>query len=133
MARPTLPASGGDLGFWNVALVAAINDISDRADGQLPKTTRSASYTLTAADIATTVYVTAATAVTITVPTGVGTAEQRCLIRARGAGQVTIAAGTGMTLNSVAETPPFVMAGQHAVVEIVWFSGTEAYVDGALA
>lgn len=131
MADPTLPADG-DL-TWGPTLRAALLDTSRRADGTLPKTTKTTSYTLGAGDVGTTVYMNSATALTVTVPTGVGAAEQRVLIRQQGAGAVTITAGSGMTLQSVGETPPFVMLGQHAMVELVWFSGTVVYVDGALA
>jgi hypothetical protein len=134
MARPTLPANGGDIGFWDVSVRAAIFDTSDRADGRLPANVRTAtSYTAVAGDIATTVYRDLTVANTVTIPTGVGQPEDRILVRQKGTGTTSIAAGAGMTLVSVGRTAPFALAGQGAIVEVVFESSTRAYVDGAIA
>lgn len=132
MARPTLPADG-DL-TWGPVLRAAINDASDRADGRLPAFARTAaSYVATAADVATTIYRNLTTANTVTIPIGIAQAEDRILVRQKGTGVTSIAAGTGMTLVSVGRTAPFALAGQGAIVEVVFESSALAYVDGAIA
>jgi hypothetical protein len=132
MARPTLPADG-DL-TWGPPLRTAIFDTSDRADGRLPANVRTAtSYTVVVGDVGTTVYRDLTVANTVTIPTGVGQPEDRILVRQKGTGTTSIAAGTGMTLVSVGKTGPFALAGQGAIVEVVFESATRAYVDGAVA
>jgi hypothetical protein len=108
MADPDLTAlDDGDLN-WGSPLRAVLLDTSRRADGRLPANVRTGTaYTAVLADIATTVY--------------------RNLT-----GTTSIVAGSGMTLVSVGRTAPFAMAGQGAIVEVVFESSTLAYVDGAI-
>jgi hypothetical protein len=134
MARPALPADGAEIGTWGDDVRNAIWDTSDRADGRLPANVRTGtSYTAVTGDVATTVYRDLTVANTVTIPTGVGQPEDRILVRQKGTGTTSIVAGSGMTLVSVGRTAPFAMAGQGAIVEVVFESATRAYVDGAIA
>jgi hypothetical protein len=133
MADPDLTAlDDGDLN-WGSPLRAVLLDTSRRADGRLPANVRTGTaYTAVLADIATTVYRNLTVANTVTIPTGVGQPEDRILVRQKGTGTTSIVAGSGMTLVSVGRTAPFAMAGQGAIVEVVFESSTLAYVDGAI-
>lgn len=134
MADPVLPTDQASNGVWGPIINNAILDTSRRADGRLPANVRTgSSYTVVLADIGTTVYRDLTTANTVTIPTGIAQPEDRILVRQKGAGTTSIAAGSGMTLVSVGKTAPFALAGQGAIVEVVFESSTRAYVDGAIA
>jgi hypothetical protein len=137
MADPDLTAlDDGDLN-WGAPLRAILLDNSRKADGRLPANVRTAtSYTATTTDIATTIYRNLTVANTVTIPTGIAQAEDRLLVRQKGTGVTSIAEGSGMTLTAVgyaAATTSFPMAGQGAIVEIVFESSTAGYIDGGLA
>lgn len=110
----------------------------DVAEGNDPRfvgvgiTDKSAAYTLTAADAGTVIRSTAATAITITVPDSVFTAGQIVEIMQYGTGQVTVAAGAGVTLRSTA-TAPLKISDQYAALSILFLSASEAVVTGGLA
>lgn len=134
MADPDLSAlDDGDLN-WGPPLRSVLLDTSRRADGRLPANVRTgSSYTAVTGDVGTTIYRDLTTANTVTIPTGVGQPEDRILVRQKGSGTTSIAAGSGMTLVSVGKTAPFALAGAGAIVEVVFESSTRAYVDGAIA
>ena len=89
-------------------------------------------YTLVASDAGKLVTLTNAAAITLTVPGAVFTAGQRVDIGQRGAGAVTVVAGSGMTVNP----PPggsLVMQGQYAYASLVLISATVADLVGLMA
>jgi hypothetical protein len=137
MADPVLPVDHASDGVWGPIINNAILDTSRRADGRLPANVRTAtSYTATTTDIATTIYRNLTVANTVTIPTGIAQAEDRILVRQKGTGVTSIVEGSGMTLTAVgyaAATTSFPMAGQGAIVEIVFESSTAGYIDGGLA
>lgn len=84
------------------------------AQKYLPFTTVTAAYTLQAADFGTVVRVNSATAVTITVPAGLGTGiGEHIEVRQVGAGAVTLAFASGVTANAY-PSGATKTAGQHA-------------------
>jgi hypothetical protein len=89
------------------------------------------SYTLVAADNGQVVEMNKATANTLTVPSGVFTAGQQVLVTQYGAGQTTIAAGSGVTLRS--DGGKLKINSQYSSATILFISATEAYVFGNLA
>jgi hypothetical protein len=89
------------------------------------------SYTLVAADNGQVVEMNKATANTLTVPQNIFTAGQQVLITQYGAGQTTIAAGSGVTLRS--DGGKLKINTQYSSATILFISATEAYVFGNLA
>jgi len=89
------------------------------------------SYTLVAADNGQVVEMNKATANTLTVPQNIFTAGQQVLITQYGAGQTTIAAGSGVTLRS--DGGKLKINSQYSSATILFISATEAYVFGNLA
>jgi hypothetical protein len=88
-------------------------------------------YTLVAADNGQVVEMNKATANTLTVPQNIFTAGQQVLVTQYGAGQTTIAAGSGVTLRS--DGGKLKINTQYSSATILFISATEAYVFGNLA
>jgi hypothetical protein len=89
-------------------------------------------YTLVASDAGKLVTLTNSAAITLTVPASTFTTGQRVDIGQRGAGVVTVVAGSGMTVNP----PPggsLVMQGQYAYASLVFISATVADLVGLVA
>ena len=82
------------------------------------------SYTLTAADNGKVVTLNNGSAITLTIPSGL-VAGFNCLLVQKGAGQVTIGAGGGVTLSN--RSSQVKTAGQHAIVTLVHIGG-EVYI-----
>jgi hypothetical protein len=89
------------------------------------------SYTLVATDNGQVVEMNKATANTLTIPQNIFTAGQQVLITQYGAGQTTIAAGSGVTLRS--DGGKLKINSQYSSATILFISATEAYVFGNLA
>jgi hypothetical protein len=89
------------------------------------------SYTLVATDNGQVVEMNKATANTLTVPQNIFTAGQQVLVTQYGAGQTTIAAGSGVTLRS--DGGKLKINSQYSSATILFISATEAYVFGNLA
>jgi hypothetical protein len=89
------------------------------------------SYTLVATDNGQVVEMNKATANTLTVPQNIFTAGQQVLVTQYGAGQTTIAAGSGVTLRS--DGGKLKINTQYSSATILFISATEAYVFGNLA
>jgi hypothetical protein len=87
-------------------------------------------YTLVAADNGQVIEMNKATANTLTVPNSVFTAGQQVLITQYGAGQTTIAAGSGVTLRS--SGGKLKLTNQYATATLIFISASEAYVSGNL-
>lgn len=87
-------------------------------------------YTLVATDNGQVIEMNKATANTLTVPNSVFTAGQQVLITQYGAGQTTIAAGSGVTLRS--SGGKLKLTNQYATATLIFISASEAYVSGNL-
>lgn len=86
-------------------------------------------YTIQASDFGRRISFNNVSAITVTIPSGLPT-DFYCYIRQTGAGQVTVAAGSGVTLNSYSSQ--FKLLGQYATAYID-ANGTNSYImDGAL-
>lgn len=88
-------------------------------------------YTLVAGDVGDYVTLNNAASITCTVPANVFSAGDTVNLVQLGAGQVTIAAGAGMTLSS--EGSKLKLKGQYAVATILFTSATAAVVLGNLS
>lgn len=87
-------------------------------------------YTLVIGDLSEYVTLNNGSAITLTVPNSVFSAGNQVNLVQLGAGQVTIAAGAGMTLRS--EGSKLKMKGQYAVATLLFLSASEAVVLGNL-
>ena len=87
-------------------------------------------YTLQASDAGKLVTCTNSGAITVTVPASTFSAGQRVDMAVLGAGMVTVAAGSGMTLNG---TPSLVSRAQYSALTVLLLSSTTAVVVGDLA
>jgi hypothetical protein len=90
-----------------------------------------ATYSFVVGDIGKRVEGNSASAQTFTVPTGIGTAGDRIRVEQYGAGQITIAAGSGMTMRSRGSLTK--TNGQYAVGEIYFRTATEFVWSGDIA
>jgi hypothetical protein len=108
---PSLPTPGGDAGTWGAELNEFL-EVSHNADGSLlasaialvTATTESGTtYTLELTDAGNVVELTSASSVTVTVPPNASVAFPTGTVvglHQYGAGQVTVAAGSGVTIRS---------------------------------
>ena len=87
-------------------------------------------YTLVASDASKLVTCTNSGAITVTVPASTFAAGQRVDLLVLGAGMVTVAAGSGMTLNG---TPSLVSRAQYSALTVLLLSATSAVVVGDFA
>lgn len=94
----------------------------------VPITDKSAAYTLAASDAGTVIRSTASDAITITVPASTFSAGQIIEVMQYGAGQVTVAAGSGVTLRTA--LAGLKTADQYSALSILFLSATEAVVTG---
>lgn len=101
-----------------------------KALAKLSLSRKTDNYTLVYADHLKVIEMNKATAVTLTVPSGVFSAGNQILITQYGAGQVTIA-GSGVTLRS--DGGKLKINTQYSSATILFISDTEAYVFGNLA
>ena len=90
----------------------------------------STSYTLQTSDNGKVITLNNANAITVGVPSGLGTGFSVSLIQL-GAGQVTLSAGAGVTLNSYLGYTK--LAGQHAGATLFAYSANVLNLNGALA
>jgi hypothetical protein len=88
-------------------------------------------YTLVAGDVGEYVTLNNASPITLTVPDAVFSAGDTVNLVQLGAGQVTIAAGSGVTLNS--EGSKLKIKGQYGVATILFTSASTAVVLGNLS
>ncbi|MBN9607862.1 MAG: hypothetical protein BGO26_06780 [Actinobacteria bacterium 69-20] len=91
-------------------------------------TDKSSAYTLVAADAGSVIRSTASGAITITVPASTFSSGQIVEILQYGAGQVTVAAGSGVTLRLAAAG--LKTKAQYSSLSILFLSATEAVVSG---
>lgn len=86
--------------------------------------------TILAADNGCVVRYTSASAVTVTIPAGLG-ANFSCTLIQWGGGQVTVSAGSGATLNS--EDAQYKTSGQYAGVDVVAVAADTFWMGGSTA
>lgn len=91
-------------------------------------------YTLAATDKDGVVTANNASAITVTIDDAVFAAGDRITVLQKGAGQVTFAAGTGVTINSTGATPAApALRAQYSAATVVAESATVFYVVGDIA
>lgn len=88
-------------------------------------------YTLVAGDVGDYVTLNNASSITLTVPANVFTAGDTVNLVQLGAGQVTVSAGAGMTVNS--QGSKLKLAGQYAAATLLFTSATVAVAFGNLS
>lgn len=103
-----------------------------RQDYAYPVVSKTASYSLASADRGTFIEFSAASALTLTVPTGALSKGEWVSLRQTGAGTLTVAAGTGVTID-----PPdgdtFSLSGQYAPATLLCVGADIYALFGALA
>lgn len=110
---------------------ARIRDVVETFAG-MPTSSKTASYTVTAADRGTVINMNSASATTVTINTGVLTAGQGFGVRQVGAGTVTIAGGAGVTLLS--STGAFATTAQNALLWVTAHSTANTFfIDTSVA
>jgi hypothetical protein len=125
MAKQTFTAG-------QVLTAAQVNTLNANAGWNLDTNTQTGTtYTLVAGDVGEYVTLNNASPITLTVPNSVFTAGDTVNLVQLGAGQVTIAAGSGVTLNS--EGSKLKIKGQYGVATILFTSASTAVVLGNLA
>ncbi len=135
-APPTDPAAGtAGLRTLGTGATQAASGSDPRFTGysSVP-TARTAAFTVAAVDVGRLNPVNAAAAVTVTAPTpsslGLAAGQIVTLLQ-RGAGQITVAAGAGVSLSS--PTGQFKTRAQLSRIDLVALSGSEWLVDGDTA
>ena len=115
-----------------VLTATQVNGLNANAGWNMDTNTQTGTtYTLVVGDVGEYVTLNNASSITLTVPASVfSTGDQVNLVQL-GAGQVTIAAGAGMTLNS--EGSKLKLKGQYAVATVLFLSATSAVVLGNLS
>jgi hypothetical protein len=109
---------------------ARLRDVVETFAGD-STSTETANYTVQASDRGTTINVNSASAVSITVNSGILLAGQGFSVRQIGTGQVTIVGGTGMTLAS--STGTFATRAQYSKIAVeAHTTATTLFVDGDL-
>lgn len=104
----------------NILFGSQLNDITI-----LPTSTQTGNYTLQASDKGSREIINMASAGTVTVPNGVFEAGAAVWVHSIGSGTITLAAGTGMTLNSSAGTAPTLAQWEGGVV---YFSSSSSAI-----
>lgn len=125
MARQTWTAG-------QVLTAAQLTQLQANSGWNLDTTTQTGTtYTLLIGDVGRYVTLNNAASITLTVPASVFAAGDTVNVVQLGAGQVTVTAGAGMTLNS--EGSKLKLKAQYAVATILFTSATAAVVLGNLS
>jgi ferric-dicitrate binding protein FerR (iron transport regulator) len=125
MAKQTFTAG-------QVLTAAQMNTLQATAGWNLDTNTQTGTtYTLVIGDVGEYVTLNNASAITLTVPDAIFSAGDTVNIVQLGAGQVTIAAGAGVTVNS--EGAKLKLSGQYAAATILFTSSSAAIVFGNLS
>lgn len=134
--RPQSDTNTDDAGFELDIVIDHLSDaveaLETRVGFQPQNAQTGTTYTFVAADTLKMVTFTNAGAINVTVPPSVFVAGQRIDCAQRGAGPVTLIAGSGVTLNP----PPghtLVAEGQYAYFSLYFYSSTVADVVGMMA
>ena len=115
-----------------VLTAAQCNTLNANAGWNLDTNTQTGTtYTLVIGDVGEYVTLNNASAITLTVPDAVFSAGDTVNVIQLGAGQVTITAGAGVTLNS--QGAKLKLAGQYAAATILFTSASTAVVFGNLS
>lgn len=125
MAKQTFTAG-------QVLTATQVNNLQANAGWNLDTNTQTGTtYTLVVGDVGEYVTLNNAASITCTVPANVFTTGDTVNIVQLGAGQVTLAAGAGLTLNS--QGSKLKIAGQYGVATILFTSATVAIALGNLS
>jgi hypothetical protein len=125
MAKQTFTAG-------QVLTAAQCNTLNANAGYNLDTQTQTGTtYTLVAGDVGEYVTLSNASAITLTVPASVFSAGDTVNLVQLGAGQVTVAAGAGMTVNS--EGGKLKLKAQYAVATLLFTSASVAVLLGNLS
>jgi len=120
-----------DFTAGQILTAAEMDTLNAAAGWNMDRSTQTGTtYTLVAGDVGEYVTLNNASAITLTVPDAVFSAGDQVNLVQLGAGQVTIAAGSGVTLRS--EGSKLKMKGQYAVATLLFLSASEAVVLGNL-
>ena len=125
MAKQTFTAG-------QVLTAAQCNTLNNNAGFNLDTQTQTGTtYTLVAGDVGEYVTLNNASAITLTVPASVFSAGDTVNLVQLGAGQVTVAAGAGMTVNS--QGSKMKITGQYGVATLLFTSASVAVLLGNLS
>jgi hypothetical protein len=125
MAKQTFTAG-------QVLTAAQCNTLNNNAGYNLDTQTQTGTtYTLVAGDVGEYVTLNNASAITLTVPASVFSAGDTVNLVQLGAGQVTVAAGAGMTVNS--QGSKMKIPGQYGVATLLFTSASVAVLLGNLS
>jgi hypothetical protein len=125
MAKQTFTAG-------QVLTAAQCNTLNANAGYNLDTQTQTGTtYTLVAGDVGEYVTLNNASAITLTVPASVFSAGDTVNLVQLGAGQVTVAAGAGMTVNS--QGSKMKITGQYGVATLLFTSASVAVLLGNLS
>jgi hypothetical protein len=125
MAKQTFTAG-------QVLTAAQCNTLNNNAGYNLDTQTQTGTtYTLVAGDVGEYVTLNNASAITLTVPASVFSAGDTVNLVQLGAGQVTVAAGAGMTVNS--QGSKMKITGQYGVATLLFTSASVAVLLGNLS
>jgi hypothetical protein len=123
------PASFATAGLKYLRVNAAENSIEFVSSGRVVlKTIAGTSYTLVAADAGALLLFTNGSPVTVTVPDAVFAQGDVVCLRQKGAGQVTMSPGAGVTLTSSGGL--LSTRGQHAQIAVIFDAANDAAVIG---
>jgi hypothetical protein len=115
-----------------VLTAAQCNTLNNNAGYNLDTQTQTGTtYTLVAGDVGEYVTLNNASAITLTVPASVFSAGDTVNLVQLGAGQVTVAAGAGMTVNS--QGSKMKITGQYGVATLLFTSASVAVLLGNLS
>lgn len=109
--------------------VVTTSQVADAVATQAINSQTGTTYTPVAADAGKLIKLSNASAVTLTIPSATFSAGQRLDILGYGAGLITVAAGSGMTLRGSSLTS----RAQYSVLSVFFLSASEAVVAGDLA
>jgi hypothetical protein len=125
MAKQTFTAG-------QVLTAAQCNTLNNNAGFNLDTSTQTGTtYTLVSGDAGDYVTLNNASAITLTVPASVFSAGDTVNLVQLGAGQVTVAAGAGMTVNS--QGSKMKISGQYGVATLLFTSASVAVLLGNLS
>lgn len=126
---PGFPASFAGAGLKYLRVNAAESSVEFVSSGRVViKSIAGTSYTLVAADAGALLLFTSGSAVTVTVPDAVFAQGDVVCIRQKGAGQVTVSPGSGVTLTSSGGL--LSTRGQHAQIAVIFDAVNDAAVIG---
>jgi hypothetical protein len=113
---PASVAVSGTAPTQSLAFTIPTGAAGDWSTAQTLNAQTGTTYTLVAGDVGKLVTLTNSAAIAVTVPTGIATVGQRIDLAQLGAGQVTVSAGSGVTINS---TPTAKLRTQYSAATLI--------------